>query len=331
MPKRNDAKPIANAKGLGYTKGALIAVADIEVDEDVVLHPLLGDAHLVLRDGEPITAMSAIDWQQPTQIPTIAEPRALPPGSGTLLVNEIALRAQRAQIPALRYAGPYPTPALFATLLRSFRTTATEAEFTADVLSRAMRLARDEVAVDFKPAPFERRTMPYGSIDVRDGIERATISKILFDRRPSVGSLARLVEGAAVLTFDGSEWTRIAELSPDGHLVDGPHAIPALTADILGKQFPAELKEVFADLVVQSGAIPEPLAADVQRVLTERPIRWRDLGWRAAAREDAGFALHAGWWIHLAPRGFPVVLTALANAIAPVAVQLVLDEVTRSG
>src|SRR5262245_40981048 len=97
-------------------KARVIEVGGLMVDEDVVEHPLLGDAHLVLRDGEPITAMSAIDWARPTQIPTVAEPRALPRGSGTLLINEIALRAQRAGVLSLRYAGPYATPALFATL-----------------------------------------------------------------------------------------------------------------------------------------------------------------------------------------------------------------------
>src|SRR5690606_7918133 len=131
-----------------------IEVAGLSVDPDVVEHPLLGDAHLILHAGEPITAMSAIDWDRPTQNPTPAEPRALPRGSGTMVVNEIALRAERAGVGALRYAGPYPTPALCATLRRSFRTNASEAAFTSDVLGRAMRLARDEVPVDFVPAPF---------------------------------------------------------------------------------------------------------------------------------------------------------------------------------
>lgn len=318
----------------------MIEVAGLSVDPDVVEHPLLGDAHIILHGGEPITAMSAIDWQRPTRIPTVAEPRALPRGSGTMLINEIALRAQRAGVQSLRYAGPYPTPALFATLLRSFRTTASEAEFSAQVLDRAMRLARDEVPIDFVPAPFERRSMPYGSIDVRDGIERASINGVVFDQEPTVGSLARLVGieapigasaggAAAVLAFESVVWTHVAELAPDGSLVGDVHAIPALDSNVIGKQFPAELKATFAQFVAHSDAIPGPLLYDVMRVLEERPITWRDLGWRAAAREGNGFALHAGWWTHLAPRGFPTLVHALAGAIAPVAVQLILDEVTR--
>ena len=105
-----------------------MTVAGLCVDPDVVEHPLLGDAHLIVHEGEPITAMSAIDWDRPTQIPTVAEPRKLPRGSGSMLINEIASRAQRAGVQVLRYAGPYPTPALFTTLLRSFRTAAIDGE-----------------------------------------------------------------------------------------------------------------------------------------------------------------------------------------------------------
>jgi hypothetical protein len=322
------------------TQRAVIEVAGLCVDPDVVEHPLLGDAQLILHAGEPITAMSAIDWDQPTQIPTIAEPRSLPRGTGTLLLNEIALRARHAGVQTLRYAGPYPTPALFASLLRSFRTTSNEQIFSCDVMRRALRLVRDEVPVDFTPAPFERRTMPYGSIDVRDGIERAVIDGVLFDAVPAVGSLARLVDAtppagtgagslAAVLLFDNVLWTRVAELAPDGSVIGDVEPVPALASNVIGKQFPDELRDKFAEFVVHSDAIPGPLARDTELVIRERPITWRDLGWRAAAREGDGFALHVGWWTHLSPQGFVPLVNALARAIAPVAVQLILDEVTR--
>lgn len=318
----------------------MIEVAGLTIDPDIVLHPLLGDAQLILHGGEPITAMSAIDWERPTQIPTIAEPRVLPRGSGTMLVNEIALRAQRAGVNTLRYAGPYPTPALFATLRRSFRTTASEATFTADVLGRAMRLARDEVAVDFVPAPFERRLMPYGSIDVRDGIERAVIGGVLYDREGSVGSIARLDptdragsdprqgrEHHAVLAFGEAVWTTIATLTDDGGLAGDVQPIPALDSSVIGKSFPPELKEQFAALVAD--AVPSPLAHDARQVILARPVVWADLGWRAAAIQDDGFALHAGWWTHLAPRGVQAFALAVSDALATVITQVILDEVGR--
>lgn len=305
----------------------MIAVAGLEVDEDVVQHPLLGDAHLILLAGEPITAMSAIDWQRPTSIPTVAEPRTLPRGSGSMLMNEIALRAKRAGVHTLRYAGPYPTPALFATLLRSFRTSASEAEFSADVLERAMQLARDEVPIEFEPAPFERRTMSYGSFDVRDGIERALIDGVLYDREGSVGSLARLVGHDAVLAFGDVVWARIATLARDGELVDDVQPIPSLASDMVGKTFPPELKQQFAALVAD--AVPAPLAHDARDVILARPVVWADLGWRAAAIQGDSVALHVGWWTQLAPRGVQTFALAVSDALATVVTQLILDELTR--
>ena len=155
-----------------------------------------------------------------------------------------------------------------------------------------MRLARDEVAVDFTPAPFERRAMPYGSIDVRDGIERAVIDGVLFDVEPSAGSLARLVDArppagtgagslAAVLLFHNVLWTRVAELAPDGSVIGDVQPIPPLASNVIGKQFPTELREKFAEFVVHSDAIPGPLVRDTERVVMKRSITWRDLGWLA--------------------------------------------------
>jgi hypothetical protein len=303
----------------------VIAVAGLVVHEDVVEHPLLGDAQVIEHAGAPLTAMSAIDWQRPTQIPTIAEPRTLPRGTGTLLMNEIATRAQRAGVPSLRYAGPYPTPALFGTLLRCFRTTASEAEFAANVLDRALRVARDELPIDFVPAPFTRTTTSYGSFDVRDGIERAVIGGVLYDREGTIGSLARLVDNEAVLAFGDVVWARIATLADDGSLAGPVQPIPPLTGDIVGKSFPHELKEQFAALVAD--AVPAPLAADARAVLLARPVTWRDLGWRAAAIEDDGFALHAGWWTQLAPRGLQAFALAVSDALATVITLRILDEV----
>ena len=63
--------------------------------------------------------------------------------------------------------------------------------------------------------------------------------------------------------------------------------------------------------------------------MLERPITWADLGWRAAARKGAGIELHAGWWTQLAPRGVQAFAIAVSDALATVAIQLILDEVTR--
>ncbi len=305
----------------------MIEVAGLTVDTDVVEHPLLGDAHVIAYAGEPVTAMSAIDWDRPTRIPTVAEPRMLPRGTGSMLLNEIAMRAQHAGVKVLRYAGPYPTPALYGTLLRSFRTRATEAEFCADVLGRAMRLARDEMPIDFTPAPFVRLPTSYGSLDLRDGIERAVIDGVLYDREGTVGSLARLAGRQAVLAFDDVVWTRIADLADDGALVGKVQPIPPLDTDMIGTAFPRALAEQFAELVAE--VVPSPLADDARKIVRERPITWADLGSRAAARKGAGIELHAGWWLYLAPRGVQAFAIAVSDALATVAIQIILDEVSR--
>ncbi|HEY0990202.1 MAG TPA: hypothetical protein VGD80_24290, partial [Kofleriaceae bacterium] len=80
-----------------------LAVSDAVVHGAVLTHPLLGPAHAV---GD--TAMSALDWARPTQVPAIAEPGRLPLGAGSAILNTIAVLAERGGVAALRYAGPYP-------------------------------------------------------------------------------------------------------------------------------------------------------------------------------------------------------------------------------
>ena len=305
-----------------------IAVAGLFIHREIVVHPLLGDAHVIAHAGEPITAMSAIDWDAPARIPAVAEPRRLPPGTGTALLNEIARRAERAGVRALRYAGPYPTPALFASLRRSFRPLGDEETFCADVLGRALRLARDEVPVDFVPAPFERAPLPCGYVDLRDGVERAQLAGVLYDREGARGSFARLVASEdgwnAELRAGDVVWARTARLDRQGALVEGPAPIPACPGPLASAAFPDELRAVLPDLIEDE--VPELLRADARRLVLERPIAWADLGWRTAARAGDGFAVHA---IFLALRpalGVPRLVQLLAAALADVVTSAIIGE-----
>src|SRR5215216_2437605 len=116
---------------------ARVEVPGATVIGAVIRDRLLGDAHEVRTGDRAATSMSAVDWARPTEIPTIAAPARLPPGAGGALLNALAVLAARAGVPALRYAGPYPTPALWRALVRSFRTAGDQAAFTADVIGRA--------------------------------------------------------------------------------------------------------------------------------------------------------------------------------------------------
>jgi len=327
-----------------------LAVANAVVDGAVVSHPLLGAAHLV---GD--TAMSELVWARPTEIPAIAEPGRLPLGAGAAILNTIAVLAQRAGVPSMRYAGPYPTAALWRTLARSFRCTAGEAELTAGALDRALRVARDPIAVDFVPAPHERLAVAGGFVELRDAIERVVLDGVAYE--PG-GSPARLVAGQpgerhdapgpddahgphgphdaqrrhqareaqgahdawapchCEIWFGDAPYARVATLAPDGSLLAGPYAIPPCKSSVLGREFPLALRIAIAELVADAAAAP--LAGAARELCAERGLRWADLGARAAREDADGFAVHAALWDRIAPLGLGRLALALAEALAPV-------------
>ena len=289
------------------------------VDGAVIDDPLLGRAHRI-TSGDAETAMTAIDWASPTRIPTVADPAALAAGAGAMILNVIALLAQG----PCRYAGRYPTSALYRTLARSFRTAATEDDFTSH-----FRLAGPEVEIpiDFLPAPFERAGHVHGFAELRDGvIERAVVDRVTYEPN---GSPARLVStphldhglaplssrARAELWFGDALYAHVATFAVDGTLVDGPHPLPRCASAVIGRNFPPALVGALAELIAD--AVPAPLAEDARRFVTGRVITWADLGALAAANTAEGFAVHAALWEHVAPHGLGRLALALAEALAP--------------
>lgn len=296
-------------------------VAGLTIDRTVVEHPLVGDAQAIAKDGVVLTYVSALDWDDPREIPTIAEPGSLPAGTGGAIINLIAERATS----ALRYRGPYPTPALYRTLLRSFRASADEATFTRDVLERTARVARDEVPVDFVPAPHRRVVHAHGVSEVRDGLERTTIDGVAYERD---GSPARLVGDHAEVWFGDSVWSRVATLSPDGALLDGPHPIPAPTTNALGRAFPPPLRAALGELVID--LVPAPLADGARALVETTEIVWADLGARAARHSGDKFEVHAAIWERISPHGLARVALAIAEALGPVVTSALVLRLTSS-
>jgi hypothetical protein len=303
-----------------------LEIGALRILRERVAHPLLGTAHVIAFRGAPITAMSELDWDRPTRIPTVANPGALPPGTGALLLNAIAERAIAAGVPALRYAGPYPTPALFRALGRSFRTTADEATFTADLLARAARVAMDELPIDFVPAPHRRVDHACGFCELRDDrLERAVIDGTPFEPH---GSPGRLVKNFAEIWFGDAVYARIAELATTGELIAGPHAPPAIVSSVVGTAFPRELRAAIGELVAD--VVPAPLATRARELLVDQTIHWADLGTRAARRTDSGFAVHAALWERIAPLGLARLGLALSEALAPVVTHAIVAELARA-
>jgi len=286
-----------------------LTVPGAVVDGAVVTHPLLGAAHAV---GD--TAMTALDWLRPTEIPAIAEPARLASGAGAAILNTISLLAQRAGVAGLRYAGPDPTPALWRSL----------------ALARAARIARDPIAIDFVPAPHERLAIAGGVVELRASIERAVIDGVAYE--PG-GSPARLVEGARCEIWLGdAPYARVATLAPDGALIDGPHPVPRCQSPVIGREFPVALRAAIAELVAE--AVAAPLAADARALVAAQPLRWADLGARVARAADDGLAVHAALWDRIAPLGLGRLALAIAEALAPVAAVTVVQraaEVARAG
>ena len=300
------------------------------VDCDVLVDPLLGPAH-VITALDATTTMSAVDWTRPTTIPTVAAPAKLPAGAGGAIMNAIATLARDAGVPALRYAGRYPTAALYRTLLRSFRTDVTEEAFTSHFKLGGPAV---EIPIDFVPAPFERLGNPHGYVELRDDpagsgrrVERAVVDRVSYEID---GSPARLVqephmEGPwdpvkqrlrAELWFGDAVYAHVATFGSDGALVDGPHPLPRCEHEVIGQSFPPPLVAALADLVAD--AVPAPLREDAHAHMTGMVLRWADLGARPATATPDGLAVHAILWERIAPLGLPRLALALAEALAPV-------------
>ena len=327
-----------------------LRVPGASIDGNIVDDPLLGRAH-VITSGESSTTMSAIDWARPTRIPTVADPAKLAGGAGAMIMNVIAMLAQG----PCRYAGRYPTSALYRTLLRSFRCSSSEEQFISH-----FRLAGSEVEIpiDFTPASFERLGNPHGFVEMRDGlIERAVVDRVTYEiggsparfvraaSNPSVSNATSddlsprgitsstsyepsLSEaGRAELWFGDSSYAEVARFDMAGRLVEGPHPMPRLQSEVLGRSFPAALVGALAELVAD--AVPAPIADDARRYLVSKTIRWADLGPQAAAITPDGIAVHAVLWDRIAPLGLGRVALALAEALAPVVTRALVREIAR--
>ncbi len=300
---------------------ARLVAGGVTIDGAIIADPLLGEAQ---RIGP--TTMSRLDWHHPTEIPAIAAPGALPPGAGSAVMNVIAILARRAGVSAMRYAGPYPTHALWTTLARSFRTTASEDDFTRDALVRMARVARDPIPVDFVPAPHDRVATPHGHVELRDGLERARIDGLSYDWDAPHHRLVRGDDDTieAELAFGGKRWSLVARFHDDGRMRGGVEPIRESASPMVGRRFPLELVETLADVVAEH--VPAPLGPAARAYVTNTRMIWAELGRDALRVRPTVIAIHAGLWERVAPLG----LAALARELVTLLVPFVTHEVVRS-
>ncbi len=291
-------------------------------------HPLLGPVHAITAGAAPVAFVGAVDWRRPARIPAIDAPARVPGGAGTLLLDLLAIAA-RAAGTTLRYAGPYPTAALWASLATCFRAPAglDVGEFTREAMARAMRGDDSPLPHEFTPAPFERvRVAPRAVVHLRDGVERLYLGGVAW-QAPAPGAGARRLirdgdETRAVLWLADQLWADVARLDARGRLVDGPHALPPVASAVLGKPFPPALAAALVELVAEDE--PPLLAVTMREIARELPLVWGDPGADAARLLAGVLVVHAGLWERLGAGATSLapLAIAIAEAVAPPIKQL---------
>jgi hypothetical protein len=278
-------------------------------------HLVLGPVQRIEDPARVLARVTATSWRDPAQIPAIDAPARLPAGVGTALLNVLALGA-RAAGRTLRYAGPYPTAALWTSLGEAFRPLggADEASFTAGALDRAIRGDLGEVPVDFEPAPFERvQVAPRVVVHLRDGVERLYLGGLGWGPRGPRRLLRDNDVVRAALWIGGAAWAEVAVLGDDGRLVSGPRPLPVVRSSVLGKSFPPALITALAELLADGE--PPLLAAAMREVLAGLPLVWGDPGADAARLLGGALVVHAGLWERLGDDAGALAL-GLAEALA---------------
>jgi hypothetical protein len=270
-------------------------------------HPIIGpcDALRMIGDAEPLAFCGRTDWAAPCEIPALDRPAALPAGGGTALLNALAWQAARAGIPWLRYRGPYPTAALYASLRASFQVEGDpermEEEFTRDVEDAAIAGRMSHPPVEFVPAPHVW-TWPTRRVCVqqRSVIERVYIDGHAYDRA-GIGPRRLLGEGdgdlVACIVLAGRRVADILRLSGEGEPLGEPTLLEPAPRDLCGEPLPDAVVAVLAEAIAKDA--PRLLRPAVLEVLRPGDVCWGDPGMALARASESGVVLHGALVRHL--------------------------------
>jgi hypothetical protein len=217
-----------------------------------------------------ITVFQSLDYERLDRIPPLAEPRRLPAGAGTAILDLLAGLMKDQGAARVRYHGPYPTEHLFTALLESFRYDPA----VTDPLDRFL----DGGPLDWLPAPHERHQVtPAISVQLRQEIDKVVMDGTTFyrpdwqgvmRREPrvvrregdrvvcSLWALGRSLEDRLVLNRSG-EPVEIPATTPD-------HAPPA--------PLPPVWVPALADVIAREGA--PALAGAVRDAMAALTLRW---------------------------------------------------------
>lgn len=292
---------------------------------------MFGVCDAVLVDGRMVARFQAVDWDRPASIPPLDRPGALPAGAGTAILNYLAGRAAASSASRenrpLRYRGPYPTGALFDSLLECFRVDdpqAAFARFNAGVEMTALTGALQEVPVDFAPAPFHRVWADQGvCVQIRDGVEKIFVHGRGYSRHAAGPRRVRRYgrdEWAALIELGGKQWTEIVRVSEDGRVTEGPRSLPSPNPAWCGRPLPEGLRASLLEALPPRA--PALLRPTLQQVLGSTALVWDDTADDAAAIRDQSIAVHAALPELLADAPPLSLMEAIARAVEPVAQRL---------
>jgi len=250
----------------------------IGVEPGADSHPAWGSSDRVwLLDGdepwrpvEPLSLFRALDWARLDHIPPLAEPRRLPPGAGSAVLNLVAAMMKDQGLARARYRGPFPSEQLFTSLLESFR------HDPAQTLPLERFLA--DGGLDWLPAPFEsHQVAPWVTVQLRQDIDKVVADGVAFYRPEWQGIKRREPrvvrdEGERVIcslwALGGPLEDRLT-LDRSGEILDapGPRA-PEVPPSPLAPVWNSAL----GDLIARESA--PPLATAIVEVLRGTEIEW---------------------------------------------------------
>jgi hypothetical protein len=215
----------------------------------------------------------SIDYARLDFIPPLAEPRRLPPGAGTAILDLLAGLMKDQGAARVRYRGPYPTEQLFTALLESFRYDPA----VSDPLERFV----DGAALDWLPAPHERHHVTETTCtQLRQEIDKVVCNGVSFYRADWQDVQRReprvvRAEGERVVC---SLWA-LGQPIEDVLVLDRAGEVLETRAPTPSRAAPAALPPVWApalgELIARESA--SPLAGAIGEVANHLQLSWGDV------------------------------------------------------
>lgn len=317
---RDEARPCLSFRSAG---GERFTLGGPSVDD-----PVLGPCWSV-RDpnGAELTRCSWFDLAQPTHIPALRDPAAVPSAAALPLMASIAALALVGGAERLHYIGPWPTGALFDTLLANFCVDGDASDaWTAFQASQSEAFWQSEVvepSVAFAPAPLCWRWQATGPTLGR----RSVLERVWFDQRWFVrdSGVARFSVHQRSVVLEqwlvGTKVATLGELDPDG--VWTPDAVGLMAPTPAFAPFPDRLRPLVEAAIVQRA--PGWAAPLLRDVLASAAIRFVDLGLVEArlSSQEGSIELHVGHLHVWTTRSAASIVSSAAHLIEGPAWELV--------